>query len=615
MAKKNSETNKNDGKYYSTKFAPPKKESKEKKLSDNIKKFLQKKEEEERAKQKEQQEKLNTLLSMRDEKSKNKIRKMLKVTKSANRSVLEDAVNTEHTAITMAGIDQPDQDDYGYVSTEANSFFQKYIDKVKDVKEDKGFAPSRPQSLKDLTGTKERVKAAITREIEEKNSHTRTRTPKEHSSSSSSGINVARSYQTSKTLYDPEAEKRAEEEERRKREEEIRKKRKEIQKRPPPPMDFQALLKLAEQKQHQPVEVPIVVPKKKEPERLLTSREKREMEERERAKKAREQRERERNEDPKKSSNKSSSSASSSANSVQRMEPNGRIPKLSQAGSSNSSGSSKVSSSNADRKPIPQDLKKSSSSSSLTNSSKHTSSSSNATSSKSSTHTSSSSSSSSLSSSTKSKPSASSNQASKSSSSGSSSINNNKTNSSVNNKASSVGQKANGAVTSKNPYGSVSKQPYSGPAREFPPRDPKVTKTREFPPPDVQRTRQFPPPDVRRGPGPSKFSDSKKSSAPKRRILDDDDSEYDSELDDFIDDGDEEEDYSSHIKAIFGYDKSKYRDLDEEDDRMMEASFAQIQREEYISKKIGMQEDLEDMKLEAMEKKRKMMKKRRLADD
>ena len=38
---------------------------------------------------------------------------------------------------------------------------------------------------------------------------------------------------------------------------------------------------------------------------------------------------------------------------------------------------------------------------------------------------------------------------------------------------------------------------------------------------------------------------------------DDDDSEYDSELDDFIDDGDEEEDYSSHIKAIFGYDKSR----------------------------------------------------------
>lgn len=91
---------------------------------------MQKKEQEEKRKQQEQREKLNQLLSMRDEKSKNKIRKMLKVTKSANRSVLEDAINTEHTAVTMQGPDQPDQDDYGYVSTEANSFYQKYIEKV-----------------------------------------------------------------------------------------------------------------------------------------------------------------------------------------------------------------------------------------------------------------------------------------------------------------------------------------------------------------------------------------------------------------------------------------------------------------------------------------------------
>lgn len=104
--------------------------SKEKKLSDNIQKFLKKKEDEERRKQQMEKEKLNQLLAMRDEKSKNKIKKMLKVTKSANRSVLEDAVNTEHTAITMQGPEQPDQDDYGYVSTEANAFYQKYIDKV-----------------------------------------------------------------------------------------------------------------------------------------------------------------------------------------------------------------------------------------------------------------------------------------------------------------------------------------------------------------------------------------------------------------------------------------------------------------------------------------------------
>ncbi|XP_075159246.1 protein SPT2 homolog [Haematobia irritans] len=584
MAKKNSEGSKNDGKYYSTKFAPPKKESKEKKLSDNIQKFLQKKEQEEKAKQREQQEKLNALLSMRDEKSKNKIRKMLKVTKSANRSVLEDAVNNDHTAITMAGPEQPDQDDYGYVSTEANNFFQKYVDKVKDVKEDKGFAPSRPQSLKDLTGTKERVKAAITREIEEKNSHTRTRTPKEHSTSSSSGINVARNYKTSsKTLYDPDAEKRAEEEERKKREEEARKKRHENRKMPPPPMDFQALLKLAEKKQHQPISLPIAVPKKKEPERLLTSKEKKELEERQRAKEAREQRQKERLEEAKKGPSKSSSTSSS----VQRMEPNGRIPKLSQSGTPSSSNGTGKSSSSSEKKDA---IKKpsSSSSSSLVHTSKSSSGSSNATS------TSSSTSSSKSSASTKSlhKPSAS-----------SSSVTTKTANSS--------------SMSSKNPYGSSSKPSYDGPTREFPPRDIKTVKSREFPPPDVQKTRQFPPPDVRRGPPPSssRYGDSKKSSAPKRRILDDDDSEYDSELDDFIDDGEEEEDYSSHIKAIFGYDKSKYRDIDEEDDRMMEASFAQIQREEFISKKIGMQEDLEDMKMEAMQKKRKMMMKKRRLDD
>lgn len=69
--------------------------------------------------------------------------------------------------------------------------------------------------------------------------------------------------------------------------------------------------------------------------------------------------------------------------------------------------------------------------------------------------------------------------------------------------------------------------------------------------------------------------------------MDDDDSEYDSEMDDFIDDGpDGTEDYSSYIKDIFGYDKNKYRRIDDEDDAM-ESSFSQMMREEYISSKIG----------------------------
>lgn len=70
------------------------------------------------------------------------------------------------------------------------------------------------------------------------------------------------------------------------------------------------------------------------------------------------------------------------------------------------------------------------------------------------------------------------------------------------------------------------------------------------------------------------------------RILDDDDSEYDSEMDDFIDDDDAEEDYSKYISEIFGYDKSRYRDVDDDVDNM-ESTFAQQMKEEVISTKIG----------------------------
>lgn len=104
-------------------------------------------------------------------------------------------------------------------------------------------------------------------------------------------------------------------------------------------------------------------------------------------------------------------------------------------------------------------------------------------------------------------------------------------------------------------------------------------------------------------------------------------------MDDFIDDGPEEGDYSKYIKEIFGYDKSKYKNIEEDVDNM-ESNFAQQMKEEFISKKIGkyftpsnmrddlffnrhlfragLMEDLEDMRLEAEEKKRK---KRRKVDD
>ncbi|XP_037938864.1 protein SPT2 homolog [Teleopsis dalmanni] len=565
VAKKNSQNDQKNVKYYSTKFAPPKKESKEaKKLSENIQKFLKKREAEEEQRKKEKQRDLQNLLAMRDEKSKNKIKKMLKVTKSANKSVLDDAVNTEHTAVTMQGPDQPDQDDYGYVSHTANAFYHNYIEKVKDVKEDKSFqSASRPQSLKDLTGTKERVKEAINRETEDKKGLTRHRTTSSVASLDSQDSNKinGRISSSSKSLYDPEAERR--EEERKKREEEQKK----IKNRKPlpPPMDFQALLKLAEKKQHEPIKLLPQI-KKKEPERLLTSKEKQELEERKKAKERFE-----------KSQSHGSGANKDRKEATPRMESNGRIPKLNQ--------SSKPSNASASNKVTLTTNKMSNSSTNKSAAQQKTS-----------------------------KP----GPAPSSTSAQSLSINNNKPIISTNSKqTSSLTKKpyqsnvpTSGGKTSAKDLqpatNTASKKPYSGPTREFPPRDNSAIKPRQFPSP-VQKTRQFPPADVRRS-----TSAKTKPQALKRRIIDDDDEdEYDSEMDDFIDDGDCEDDYSSQIRAIFGYDKSKYKDEDF-DDAAMESNYAQVQREEYISKKIGIQEDLEDMRQEALEKKRKMMKKRKL---
>lgn len=93
-------------------------------------------------------------------------------------------------------------------------------------------------------------------------------------------------------------------------------------------------------------------------------------------------------------------------------------------------------------------------------------------------------------------------------------------------------------------------------------------------------------------------------------------------MDDFIDDGEANIDVSSAIQSIFGYDKSRYdyfieflykliknifnRYRDEDfDDREMESDYRTVMKEESLSKKIGLMEDLEDMRREAEELKRK----------
>ncbi|XP_031623290.1 protein SPT2 homolog [Contarinia nasturtii] len=558
VAQKNAKTSNHSSersKFYSTKFEPPKKVTKEKKLSDGIKKFLAQKEEEKREDQERKRKEYEELMALRSDRDKNKIRKMLKVTKSANRSVLEDAVNSTDTAVTLQGPEQPDEDDYGYTSIASDALYKNLMEKYKSLPEDKKFSKSSLSGSKnaDLMSTKNRVRDAIMREREDersghrKRSHTSTSSGDNHSSSINDQKQRCR-----KNLYDPRAEREAEERKRKEVEDEKRQKMK--NKRPPPPvMDFQNLLKLAEAKQHQPIQ--IEVPQKtKEPERLLTGKEKREMEQK---KKELEERERRRSALLNKTPHTNGEQRSKS----DAQPTNGRIPKLN---ASNTPSSTKSVPHSADsRKPSMKEPIRPAS-----------------------------------------KP-----------------IQSMRPSSSTpqSNVKRSVEMKSkiqtNGTPTAlkqpTKPIDSRNVKPREFPprdvikTREFPPRD--VVKSREFPPRDMLKSREFPPRDMQHN-----HKKSKPTAASKRRILEDseDEDEYDSEMDDFIDDDDEEINYSSAIKNIFGYDKSRYRDEDDDVDNM-ESTFAQQQREEFISKKIGIMEDLEDMRQEEEEKKRKAQKRRR----
>jgi len=85
----------------------------------------------------------------------------------------------------------------------------------------------------------------------------------------------------------------------------------------------------------------------------------------------------------------------------------------------------------------------------------------------------------------------------------------------------------------------------------------------------------------------------------------DDDDEYDSDMEGFIEDEGEEVNVSSAIKAIFGYDRSKYARESEYDLARMDASYKDIEREEKRSQRIAREEDAREARLEEMRLKKK----------
>ncbi|XP_066252421.1 protein SPT2 homolog [Euwallacea similis] len=530
------------GRYYSTKYEPPKKVKKEtKNLSDNIKKFLAKKEEEERKKLAQEQRKKEELLALRsqDKKATRRVNVMLKRTKSANQSVIEDAVDKTHTALTMAGPDQPDEDDYGYVSQEASALYEKMMQKYSQLPEEPKFKMFKKKVSTNLSNTKDRVKAALEKEKQD------AMLPRKRKRKSK----LEDGQEVDEEMEEKESEINVKQGNRK---EGDMVKSKPKQKPASPPMSFTEILKIAAQKQHEPIVIEV---KPQEEEKLYTKKQKKELEREKEFRERREKRDKERLQPPGKTETNILERQLTKSNSTEKVSNNNHIEKsvLKQP----NSGS------------IP--LKKQDKTSERNNN----------------------------------------NSVRDCSSRPSFNKNTNNVTSKKDDIRKITKSDLNGAVRSENGARKEtlpakkseilksSKLQFGDKPKEFPSRDlmpkgkPKQLQPKQFPPRDVREVKRKPLP-INRG-----------------RILDDDDEEYDSEMDDFIDDDPEEGDYSKYIKEIFGYDKSRYQDRYDDVDNM-ETSFAQQMKEEVISTKIGIMEDLEDMKKEEEEKRRKAMLKKKM---
>ncbi|KAI4462510.1 fast leu-rich domain-containing [Holotrichia oblita] len=566
--------------YYSTKFSPPKKEQRSRNLSVNVQKFLARKEAEEKVKQREALDRRNKLLALRsqDKKATRRVNVMLKRTKSANQSVIEDALDADNTAVTLAGPSQPDEDDYGYVSQESSALYNKMMEKYSKMPDEPKFPEMKKKISTNLSSTKDRVKAALEREKEEALLPHRRKRKHTSDTDGDSGRNFD-------GIIDPDIEPEKKESSKPKF-------------KAAPLVNFSDLLKLAEKKQFEPV---VIEPKKDDEERPLTKKQKKEIE--------REKEWRERKD--------------SRGKAPQEKPPiMNRIPKVNDPGPQSTDRiPKKVNPDNQDSKRILNQntkmLDKNSNISKVNklpnrpdiNDRKYPDANKNCD----------------MNRKTLNGVKNSASYASKTESRESHlmppppipkprpSIPSEKLKSSIPPK--DLQRKApipDNRIGQKNsiPPNGIKNKSVPNPSKQLPPNDlkpkqnpsnalkpkqfpPNDVRPKQFPPSDVRpkqfppndlRPKQFPPQDVRRN-----IKDVKrKPLLNKRRILDDDEEDYDPDMDDFIDDGPEgEEDYSKYISEIFGYDKRRYR-FDDDDVDNMESSFSQQMKEEVISTKIGM---------------------------
>ena len=199
----------------------------------------------------------------------------MKVTKSANKAVIDDAVDTKNTSVTLTGRQQCDEDDYGYESKASAGLYEKLMSKYEADPDDPmaKFSRSSSRGVRDMQGAKDRVKQALRREEDDSLTPGKRKRKKKDSFEDDGFTEGSANNKSSKKFEDKNMS------EKKRREEEARRKRIENAKKAPPPVDFNSLLKLADEKKDIPVKIEKKVEKVKESEFGLGPMTKREKEE------------------------------------------------------------------------------------------------------------------------------------------------------------------------------------------------------------------------------------------------------------------------------------------------------------------------------------------------
>ena len=501
---------------FSLKVAPPKKTPKDQKLSENVRRFLESKNEEAKQKKKEADAKKAKLLEMRrgNSKSVRTMNSMLKRTKSSNKAALEEAKNKRDTNATLAGREQCDEDDYGYESNAARGFYESLMNKYEKNPEDPmaKFSRAGPKKAADISQTVARVKDRLENAEEDEiraRKLQRQRDKMENSSKSHEPVEMFSSDhdKKSKRVKDEVA---------------ARKRRLQLAQKVPAPPSFNDLIKMAQQKQKEPIQME---QKKEAGEgefkgRPMTQKEKEEY-----------LRERQ-------SHLRKTGKIAPSAPYTKKQLNNGH-PQNKNSGSNAASSSSSSALERIDKKQPPNEEK-------VIKPPKY---------------------------------------------------------------PVIKGPEFHPAVV-KASSSSTGRSDKSQLKKQADPSSKSASSSYRAKPSSSGNASR------KRSRSPSPIPQHRSNQSSHNRIESDyeeeEEDDYDSEMDDFIDDSDSKMDVSAEIGRMFGYNRHKYKDEDDFDDRAMENNrFSDLMKEEARSARIGRMEDEEDMRREEEEKRLKKMKKKR----